>query len=208
LDEEIVSRLEQAAERARAEVRLQECERELAKIGDGWPIPALECEIAAVAPEAVEVEFARLELASERVTKDREHAAVEEQRLSEELRRMETGENAIEAEECRQAAIASVTRISAEALLYHAAACLLRAGLERLRDSGDGGLLQRVGRVFAQITGGAYAGVDDADEDENRTPFLIAIEADGTTIKRVPQLSEGTRDQLFLALRLVLQPLG
>jgi ABC-type molybdate transport system substrate-binding protein len=49
----------------------------------------------------------------------------------------------------------------------------------------------------------AYAGVH-ANADEKGTPFLIAIEANGTTTKRVDQLSEGTRDQLFLALRLVM----
>jgi len=35
-------------------------------------------------------------------------------------------------------------------------------------------------------------------------PLLIAIEADGTTTIRVHQLSEGTRDQLFLALCLAM----
>jgi uncharacterized protein YhaN len=202
-DDEILSRLQQAFERARAELKVQECEGELAKIGEGRAIPVLEDEIAAVAAETLELEFASLELAAERVTKDREQAAVEEQRLAEDLRRIETGENAIEAEECRQAAIASVTRISAEALLYHAAACLLQAGLDRLRDGGDSRLLRRVGTVFTRITGGAYSGID-ADEDENCMPFLIAIEGDSTTTKRVHQLSEGTRDQLFLALRLVM----
>ena len=192
-----------AAGRARAEEKLQNCEHELAKIGDGWPIPALEGEIASVTAEAVEPELARLEISSERVTQDREQAAVEERHLANELRRIETGENAIEAEECRQAAIATVGRISAEALVYHAAACLLQASLERLRDTGDGGVLRRVGTVFARITGGAYAGVH-AVADEKGTPFLIAIEANGTTTKRVDQLSEGTRDQLFLALRLVM----
>ena len=79
----------------------------------------------------------------------------------------------------------------------------MQASLERLRDTGDGGVLRRVGTVFARITGGAYAGVH-ADADEKGTPFLIAIAANGTTTKRVDQLSEGTRDQLFLALRLVM----
>lgn len=52
--------------------------------------------------------------------------------------------------------------------------------------------------------GGAYSGVA-ADEDARGTPYLTAIEADGTTAKRVDEeLSEGTRDQLFLALRLVM----
>lgn len=202
-DEEIVSRIEMAAERAQAEAWLQECESELVKIGDGWPIAALEREIAAVAAEIVESELARLELAFDRATTEREEAAGEEQRLGDKLRLIETGQNAIAAEESRQSAIATVTRISADALLYHAAACLLQTGLERLRDAEDGGLLRRIANIFVQITGGAYAGIA-ADEDKNGTPFLIAIENDGTSTKRIDQLSEGTRDQLFLTLRLVM----
>jgi uncharacterized protein YhaN len=202
-DDEIISRIEKATERRSAETRLEECERELAKVGDGWAIPALEQEVSAVPAETVEAELARLQLAFDRLTTDREQAAVEERSLTDQLRRIETGENALTAEESRQSAIASVNRISADALLYHAAACLLKAGLERLRGSGDEGLLGRIGTVFARITGGAYSGVL-ADEDDKGTPYLIAIEADGTTTKRVDQLSEGTRDQLFLALRIVM----
>jgi uncharacterized protein YhaN len=202
-DEEIISRIEKATERARAEARLEECEHELVKIGDGWAIPALEKETSTVAAEAVEPELARLQLDFDRLTTEREQAAVEERSLTDELRQIETGEDAITAEESRQSAITSVTRISADALLYHAAACLLQAGLERLRGSGDLGLLGRIGTVFARITGGAYSGVL-ADEDDKGTPYLIAIEADGVTTKRVHQLSEGTRDQLFLALRIVM----
>jgi uncharacterized protein YhaN len=202
-DEEIISRIEKATERARAEARLEECEHELAKISDGWAIPALEQEVCTVPAETVEPELARRQLDFDRLTTDREQAAVEERSLTDELRRIETGENALTAEESRQSAIASVTRISADALLYHAAACLVQAGLERLRGSGDEGLLGRIGTVFARITGGAYSGIL-ADEDDKGTPYLIAIEADGTTTKRVQHLSEGTRDQLFLALRIVM----
>jgi uncharacterized protein YhaN len=144
-----------------------------------------------------------LQLEAERLSSEREEAAREEQRLSDELRGIGAGEHAIAAEERRQAAIAATTRISAEALLYHAAACLLQQAVARLREVGDGGLVRRIGEVFARITGGAYAGVA-VDEDEQGRPFLIAIEADRTATKRVEHLSEGTRDQLFMALRLVM----
>ena len=137
------------------------------------------------------------------LTQEREDAAAEEQRLAAELRRIESGENALVAEESRQAAIASLTRVRDEALLYHAAACLLHAGLDRLRAGEDSGLLRRIGHAFSRITGGAYCGVD-ADEDEKGAPFLGALEAGAARTKRVAQLSEGTRDQLFLALRLVM----
>jgi uncharacterized protein YhaN len=202
-EEEIVRRIALAERRRAAEAELRKVEEKLGEIGDGWPIDRLRSETAAVPPETVDAELARLQLDAERLSDEREEAAREEQRLSDELRRIGAGEHAINAEERRQAAIAALTRISAEALLYHAAACLLQRAVERLREAGDGGLVRRIGEVFTRITGGAYAGVT-ADEDDEGTPFLIAIEADRTTTKRVEQLSEGTRDQLFVALRLVM----
>src|SRR5262249_42167551 len=61
-DEEIISRIEKATERARAQARLEECERELSKISDGWAISALEQEVSTVPAETVEPELARLRL--------------------------------------------------------------------------------------------------------------------------------------------------
>ncbi|HZU90168.1 MAG TPA: hypothetical protein VE993_13005, partial [Stellaceae bacterium] len=202
-DEEIADRIALADRRRAAEAELKKVEERLVAIGDGWPIDRLRSEVAAIPPEVVDAELARLQLDADRLSTEREEAAREEQRLCDELRHIGAGEHAIDAEERRQAAIAALTRISAEALLYHAAACLLQQAVERLREVGDSGLVRRIGEVFARMTGGAYAGIV-ADEDEQQTPFLIALEADRTTAKRIEQLSEGTRDQLFLTLRLVM----
>jgi uncharacterized protein YhaN len=202
-DNAIAERIALAASRSAAEAKLREVEAKLLEIGDGWPIDALERESTVLPAAHLETELARLQLETERITRDRETAAGEEQRLLNDVQRMEEAETAIDAAERRQAAIAATARISAEALTYHAAACLLRLGLESLKGSADGGLVQRLGATFARITGDAYAGVA-ADEDGAGIPFLVAIEADGTTAKRVGELSEGTRDQLFLALRLVM----
>jgi uncharacterized protein YhaN len=202
-DEDIESRIALAAQRREAEAKVSEAEAKLAELGDGWPIEALEREAAEIDAQSLESELARLERDASLISEEREKAARDEQRLCDGLHRIGAGEDAIEAEERRQAALASLGRISAEALLYHAAGSLLRQAAERLRDSDDGGLVRRIGAAFARITGGAYAGVA-ADEDDKGAPFLIAIEADGRTEKRVPELSEGTRDQLFLALRLVM----
>jgi uncharacterized protein YhaN len=202
-DDEIACRIALAAHRADAESRSAEIEAKLVEIGDGRRIDALEHEVAAVAAETVDAELARLRDDDDRVATERDGAVRDEQRLIAELDKIKAGENAIDADERRQAAIASVTRISAEALLYHAGSCLLRLGIERLRNVGDNGLVQRIGAAFARITAGAYTGVA-ADEDEKGAPFLLAIEAGGKTEKRIDQLSDGTRDQLFLALRLVM----
>jgi hypothetical protein len=63
-------------------------------------------------------------------------------------------------------------------------------------------MIARASQLFGMATANAFAGVhiDYGDEDQ---PVLVAQRPDGERV-RVSGLSEGSRDQLFLALRLAL----
>ena len=81
-----------------------------------------------------------------------------------------------------------------------AASALLGGALERHRATRRDPLMTRAGEVFATLTGGAFAGLDQSfyDDDEAR---LEACRANGERAP-VAHLSEATCDQLYLALRL------
>ncbi len=202
-DPEIADRMALARRRTEAEAKLREVEAELAAIGEGWSVEKLQCEAAALPADEVEIELARLRDDDRRIGSEREIAAGEEVRLSEELRRIGAGEGAIEAAQRRQAALAAVARISGDALLYHAASCLLQRAIERLREIGERGVVDRIGSTFASLTGNAFAGIS-IDEDDKGAPCLVAVAADRRTSKRIGELSEGECDQLYLAMRLVM----
>jgi len=70
------------------------------------------------------------------------------------------------------------------------------------RDASDGGLsLQEAASgYFRTLTGGAYSGLRISDEGVG-TPELVAVES-GRREKSLAELSAGTRDQIWLALRL------
>jgi uncharacterized protein YhaN len=61
-------------------------------------------------------------------------------------------------------------------------------------------LMARAARPFATVTRGAFVnlGIDYGDDDR---PRLVGIRTDGSTVDAAG-MSEGTRDQLYLALRL------
>jgi uncharacterized protein YhaN len=84
--------------------------------------------------------------------------------------------------------------------VFHAAATLLGAALERQAAAADQPLLARIGDAFRAITAGAHAGV--AIEADGHRQCMVALGADGSSRKPIDQLSEGTRDQLYLALRI------
>lgn len=58
----------------------------------------------------------------------------------------------------------------------------------------------RAGELFAKLTTGNYATLKV--DTEGQTPRLLGLRDDGRTMVEVGAMSEGTTDQLFLALRL------
>lgn len=76
---------------------------------------------------------------------------------------------------------------------------LLAEALKRFRDRAQGPMLSAASVYFSRMTAGSFTRL--ISDEEGAGPLLLAQRADGTRI-RVEALSEGTRDQLYLALRL------
>lgn len=91
----------------------------------------------------------------------------------------------------------------AEGWLLRSAACRLALRtIERHRAMVQDPLIARASILFAKATGEAFAGLS-IDYDDNDQPVLVARRTDGERVQ-ITGLSEGTRDQLFLTLRLAL----
>ncbi len=84
----------------------------------------------------------------------------------------------------------------------HVASVALERAKERYRLRNQDTLLTRAGEFFRTLTGQAFGGLD-IDNEEGKD-VLTAVRDNGHPNPRVPVagLSDGTRDQLFLALRL------
>jgi uncharacterized protein YhaN len=77
---------------------------------------------------------------------------------------------------------------------------ILEQEIDTYRRANQGPLLERAGRLFGALTRGAYPTVLSDAGDDGRLR-LVAQNASGREVP-VEALSNGTRDQLFLALRL------
>ncbi len=139
----------------------------------------------------------------------REEDALEDERntvfaeRNELLKRRDTlnaGVGAEVAAQQRRNAEADLHRLGHDWAALKIGALLLETALDRQRATRRDPLLARAGALFETLTGGGFAGLEQTF-DEKDEPRLVGRRANGETLN-VDQLSEGARDQMFLALRL------
>jgi uncharacterized protein YhaN len=193
--------LERLSSRARElDSKTGDLERQLAHFTGGGTLEDLVRETAEVDPDQLPARTSEL--------KDRA-AALETERMrfdqgigqeEEVLRQMDGSAKAAEAAEEAQRRLAELQRQVDRYVELRAAAELLEAGLEAYRKKNQAPVLRMAGEMFQRLTLGSFAGLRTEYDDKDQP--LIAGVRPGETIVRVEGMSDGTRDQLFLALRL------
>lgn len=108
-------------------------------------------------------------------------------------------EKAAVAEAQRHEAIADMSMAGEEYVQLATASTLLKWAVDRYRDRKQGPLLERASSIFESLTIGSFRKLR-IDYDQT-PPALLAYRSEGAPVK-VEGLSDGTRDQLFLALRI------
>ncbi len=76
----------------------------------------------------------------------------------------------------------------------------LQNQIERFRKENQGPLLEKSGRIFSSITQGAFGGLG-AEFNADDVPILVGLRPDMTSVP-IAGMSDGARDQLYIALRL------
>jgi uncharacterized protein YhaN len=79
------------------------------------------------------------------------------------------------------------------------ASSILQSEIERYREEHQEPVLKIAAAYFTDLTQGSFTGLRTDVEDSK--PVLIGIRGDGTRVS-VDGMSDGTRDQLYLSLRL------
>ena len=78
---------------------------------------------------------------------------------------------------------------------------MLSLAIERYRDKSEGPILKNASALFKQITGGSFEGIR-AEYDDKGQPEIVGVRQKDKEIVSVEGMSDGTTDQLYLALRL------
>lgn len=199
--EEAERRLAQAAGRASAEAAITGAAERLRQDGDGVDLSILRAALAALSAEDVARELYTAEAEARAAQDAAEELAAKLAVLRLDLARREAETSYDDAIQAQNAAAATAGRVLREAAVARLAACLLGSAMEAVEKQATPAMLLRIGDWFTRLTGGAYdhIGVEPTADGA----ALILTEAAFPDERRaVDELSEGTRDQLFLALRL------
>jgi uncharacterized protein YhaN len=176
---------------------------EMLAASDGLPAEQVRAEADAADPDGLPAATAQARRDQEAAGARAQAAAAAATRLADELQQDAGTAAAVQAAHDEAASAARLGRVLEDALLAHAAAALLAAGLAAVEAQGDTPLVARIGAAFQALTAGAYTGVALRPDDKGE-PRLAALErAHPAEPRAITELSEGTQDQLFLALRLV-----
>ncbi|MFC7737602.1 AAA family ATPase [Roseomonas sp. GCM10028921] len=191
------------AERTRQEALRDAAEAELLAGGDGLEIDVLRAEAAVHPADDLEGALRDAEDAQ------RGHSAAAQDQvavvtaLGVELKQLAGDDAAIRAAASEASAAGRLGQTLEDALVMHVAAGLLEAALEAVKEGGDDALLRRISEAFSELTDGTYIGVASREDDRGTARLVLRMRDYPEEEVEVDQLSEGTRDQLFLALRLV-----
>lgn len=114
---------------------------------------------------------------------------------------IDSGDLAAQARERMEEAGATVRSGLVPWMRARLAQTLLAQALGQFRERAQGPILRAASTCFATMTGGEYDRLQSEPGDDEHRPVLQIHRRDGRAL-RVEGLSEGTRDQLYLALRL------
>jgi uncharacterized protein YhaN len=188
-----------AARRAELQRLVAAEEARLRDQADGVAEDVLRVELDGFDADGAAARIEAIEQRQQELNEARTRLGAERQRVQSALEGLEAGRDAAAFAQDARNALAEAQAAAERYARLHAARTVLRAGIEKLRQSQQGPMLQAATRHFALLTGGRYVRLV-TEEEEDGTPLLRAVRADGATCP-MDQLSEGARDQLYLALR-------
>ena len=190
--------------RAREARRLIEArnqaEAEIVGHGDGRTLEALLDEIADADPDCLAAEVRRLADQMDDLNAQIETLSAARQAADATFRAINDGPEAAQAATDMAQARSDMGEQAEAYMRKRAEIRLLRAGIERFRKEKQAPLLARASKLFATLTLDGFAEL--TVEFDGGTPKLFGVRADRATVTPVEGMSEGTADQLFLALRI------
>ena len=172
----------------------------LAGLAGGAALESMLVELATVNPDQLVFENEELDrdvhrLEGERSALDQKIGSVQAS-----LSAINGGDSAALAAEEAQNALAAIREHTDRYLRLKLASEILRRHIERYREENQDPVVKRASSIFARLTRGSFSSLKTGFDEKDR-PVLLGIRPTAEEVG-VGGMSDGTRDQLFLALRI------
>lgn len=198
---EALIRAEEKSNQKRALQRnIETLEAELNRNGDGLSIEALEAELKNSEIDAIEGEIGNISIALTDLQSERDDLRDRRQTVQNEIKGKDNSALAANASEEAEGYLSSITLYGEHYLRFKIAALILEQQIQDYRKENQAPVLGRAGELFSTLTLGSYAGLRD-ELDSSGKPILLGVRPDDQEVS-VDGMSDGSRDQLYLALRL------
>ena len=187
--------------RKQIEAELKNLDERLHQLSAGATIDDFINQALTVDPDDIDGEIDRL--TEETETLNQEKSELDQRIGSErtELDKMDGSARAAELAEEIQFLLGGLENHVEQYARLKIASKILNQAIERYRHKSQKPILKRTTELFKQITKGSFQGVR-AEFDDTGQPVLVGVRPGGKDIVSVEGMSDGTADQLYLALRL------
>ncbi|MEJ2608655.1 MAG: AAA family ATPase [Candidatus Thiodiazotropha sp.] len=196
----------QEAERKSAEylqlkAAIESTEREILEVGEGQPLKMLERDTEGVDPDILAGRVKMLSsLIEDQLEPRRTELAEAKGREEKNLELLVGSDQAAQLAEQAQGLLATIRKDAEHYVQVKLASKILYDQIERYRQENQGPLVKCASDHFSLLTLGAFKGLT-TEFNEKDEPLLAGIRADDRRVS-VEGMSTGTRDQLYLSLRL------
>ncbi|MGM0682173.1 MAG: AAA family ATPase, partial [Thermodesulfobacteriota bacterium] len=198
---DLATAIRKSAEFQRLQEKISDVETSLAGVSEGLSVDEIRRQAAEAEVDELpgQIESLRRQIDEELYPRIKEISKIIGKENME-LQNMDGSARAAEAAEEMERTAAGIKRLIDRYACLKLAARVLQDEIERYREEHQDPVLKIASRFFAELTLGSFSGLR-ADVDDNGHPVLVGIRPDDTRVS-VQGMSDGTCDQLYLALRL------
>ena len=193
--------IRRSTEFQRLHEKISEAESSLARVCEGVSIEVIQRQAAMAAVDEIPGQLASLQ---RQIKEELGPKIIDVLKLigeaTREMQLMDGSGLAAETAEKMEQVAARIQHLVERYARVRLAARVLKDEIERYREEHQDPVLRIASRLFSQLTLGSFAGLR-ADMDDNGSPVLVGLRPDGSRVA-VHGMSDGTCDQLFLALRI------
>ena len=166
---------------------------------DGLTLEALDAELQSTDVSGITVTLSDIGRQRDEVLTQQNALSADLANANTELSKIAGQDAAARAESGRQDALAKMANAAERYIKVFTAARLLRWAIDRYRETKQGPMLTRAGEIFSGLTLGSFQKL--VVDFESEPLALEGQRADGKLVG-IAGMSDGTRDQLYLALRM------